>query len=137
MKRKFIILPVIFALFLIILPACDARGYGSLKAITRPYIAQYECADATYGGESITEKFDYIELILENKRDLLLIYKPKGGDKHSAKGKYTFDAKSRELTADIGVYGVKLKQTTTVKNGRFTISKTIGKKQLIMNFKAK
>lgn len=124
-------------MFLIILPACDARNAGSLKSITRPYIAQYECKEATFGGEDILDKFDYIEINLADKEKLQLIFKLKNGERHVYDGKYTFDVKTRELSADIGVMGVKFKKTTTVKNGKFTVSKTIGKKQLIMQFKAK
>lgn len=137
MKKKLIIISAICALLLVLLPACNAKDTGSLKSLTRPYIAQYECTDATYGGEDLLKKFDYIEVLLEDKEQLQVIYRQKGSERRVVKGKYTFDLDTREMNADIGIFGVKIKQSVTVKNGRFTVSKPIGKKQLIMNFKAK
>lgn len=138
MKNKFIVLSaIICALLLILLPACDAQNAGSLKSITRPYIAQYECTEATFGGDNILDKFDYIEVNLLDKEKIQLIFKIKNSEKRVTDGKYTFDPKTHELSADIGVFGVRFKQSTTVKNGKFTVSKAIGRKQLILKFKSK
>lgn len=137
MKRKFILLSVFCALLLVLLPACDARKTGSLRDITRPYIAQYECTEATLGGDDMLEKFDYIEIYLANKNNLEIIYKPKNGERKIVKAPYKFDLSTRELSAEIGILGHKFRQAVKVENGKFTVSKTIGKKQLIMKFKAK
>lgn len=117
--------------------ACDAREAGSLKSITRPYIAQYECTEATLGDENLLEKFEYINIVLVNKDTMQVIYKPKNDKKQINETKYSFDNKTRELSAEIGIYGFKFKQSTVVEKGKFTVSKPIGKKQLIMKFKAK
>ena len=104
MKKKFIVLSaIICALLLILLPACDAQNAGSLKSITRPYIAQYECTEATFGGDNILDKFDYIEVNLLDKEKIQLIFKIKNSEKRVTDGKYTFDPKTHELSADIGV----------------------------------
>lgn len=137
MKRKLLLISIIFALTLILLPACDAKNAGSLKSITRPYIAQYECTSATFGGDDILERFDYIEITLVNKKDMEVIYKPKGGDRKLIKTTYSLNTETRELTAEVGIYGYKFKETTKIQNGKFTISKAIGRKQLIMNFRMK
>ena len=72
MKRKFTFIAVIITLILTLLPACDARETGSLKALTKPYIAHYECYEGSFGGEDLMEKFDYVEIILQDKENLLL-----------------------------------------------------------------
>ena len=117
--------------------ACDAREAGSLKSITRPYIAQYECVEATLGNENLLDKFEYITVVLVNKDTMQIIYKTKGGKKKVNETKYKFDNNTHELSAEIGIYGFKFKQTTVVEKGKFTVSKPIGTKQLIMKFKAK
>lgn len=137
MKRKLLFVAVICALLITILPACDAQKAGSLKVITRPYIAQYECISAIFGDEDLLEKFDYIEINLVNKKELELIYKPKNGDRKIITTTYELNPETRELSADIGIFGYRFKQTTKIENGKFTVVKTIGKKQLIMNFKVK
>lgn len=137
MRTKLFVTAIIFALLLTVFPACDAREAGSLKALTKPYIAQYECTEAKLGDEDLLEKFEYITIVLEDKQTLKLIYKPKDGEKHVMESTYSLDTETRELTADLWILGYKFRQSTTVKNGKFTITKKIGDKQLIMNFKSK
>lgn len=127
----------ICSILLLLLPACDVRNAGSLKSLTRPYIAQYECTEATLGGENLFDTYEYIEIILVNKEEMQLIYKPKNGEKHTVEGTYTFNMDTRELTADIGILGYKFRESAKVEHGKFTISKAIGAKQLVMKFKAK
>ena len=137
MKRKIIFLTAILTLILLLLPACDARQYGSLKSLTKPYIAQYECTEAKLGEQDLLERFDYIEINLEPKNKMQVIYKPKDGKKNIVESRYSFDVKSHELTAEIGILGYNFKEATVVENGKFTLTKTIGDRQLIMKFKAK
>ena len=137
MRTKLFVTAIIFALLLTVFPACDAREAGSLKALTKPYIAQYECTEAKLGDEDLLEKFEYITIVLEDKQTLKLIYKPKDGEKHVMESTYSLDTETRELTADLWILGYKFRQSTTVKNGKFTTTKKIGDKQLIMNFKSK
>lgn len=137
MKRKLILIAAILTLLLTILPACDAQKAGSLKTITRPYIAQYECTSATYGDDNLLDKFDYIEVNLADKKELELIYKLKNGNRNVITTTYELNPETRELSADIGIFGYKFKQTTKIENGKFTVTKTIGKKLLIMNFELK
>lgn len=121
---------------LILLPACDIKNAGPLKSITHPYIAQYECVEATLGEEDLLKKFDFIKITLLNKENMELCYKPKDGESKTIKSNYTFDYKTRKLTAEVGILGYTFKQSTVIEKGRFTISKPIGSKQLIMKFKA-
>ncbi len=137
MKRKFTFIAVIIALILTLLPACDAREMGSLKALTKPYIAHYECYEGSFGGDDVMEKFDYVEIILQDKENLLLSYKFKDGEKQKVESKYKFNNETHELTADIGIFGFRFKESVVVENGKFTVSKPIGTKQLIMKFKTK
>ena len=117
MKRKIIFLTAILTLILLLLPACDARQYGSLKSLTKPYIAQYECIEAKLGEQDLLKRFDYIEINLEPKNKMQVIYKPKDGKKNIVESRYSFDAKSHELTAEIGILGYNFKEATVVENG--------------------
>lgn len=138
MKRKiFFITVLISVLALPLFCACNAKELTSLKAITHPYIAEYECTSATYGDENLLDKYEYIEIILVNKSEMDIVYKPKNEQKHIIKSTYSFDSKTKELTGEVGILGCKVRGTTKIENGKFTVTKTIAKKQLIMNFKAK
>ena len=136
MKKRFIFFALICTLLLALLPACDIKNAGSLKSITNPHVAQYECTEATLGEEDLLKKFDFIKITLVDKENLELNYKQKDGESRLIKSKYTFDVKTRTLTAEMGILGYSFKQSTVVEKGKFTISKSIGGKQLIMKFRA-
>ena len=127
---------VICTLLLTLLSGCDIKNAGSLKSITNPHVAQYECVEATLGEEDLLKKFDFIKITLVDKENLELNYKQKDGESKLIKSKYSFDVKTRTLTAETGLLGYSFKQSTVIEKGRFTISKSIGGKQLIMKFKA-
>ena len=136
MKKRVIILTVLCTFLLTLLSACDIKNAGPVKSLTRPYIAQYECIEATLGDEDLLDKFDYIKITLLDKDKLELSYKPKEGDSKSIESNYSFDINTRTLTAEIGILGYTFKQSTVIEKGKFTLSKPIGSKQLIMKFKA-
>ncbi|MDE7439238.1 MAG: hypothetical protein K2N23_01835 [Clostridia bacterium] len=136
MKKRFLFIAVLCTLMLTFLSACDIKNAGSLKSITNPYIAQYECVEATLGEEDLLKKYDYIKITLVDKENLEFNYRPKNGENKTLKSKYTFDVESRKLSAEVGILGYTFKQSTIVEKGKFTISKSIGGKQLIMKFKA-
>lgn len=136
MKKRLIIFVALFTFLLTLACACDMKNAGPLKSITHPYIAQYECVEATLGKEDLLKKFDYIKITLVNSDTMELNYKQKEGKNKTIKSNYNFDTKSRTLTAEIGILGYTVKQSTVVEKGQFTISKSIGGKQLIMKFKA-
>lgn len=141
MKRKFFIVLAILALCLCILPACkmDTESFArsSVKTITKPYIAQYECVEARFGEDNFIEYYDYIRVILLNKNKMELIYKLKDGDKKSVIGSYTIDPETREIDAEIGILGYKFKEKVKVEKGEFVISHIVLKKELYMKFQTK
>lgn len=136
MKKRLILFAFLCTLLLTFLSACDVKNAGPLKSITNPYIAQYDCVEATLGEQDLLKKYDYIKITLVDKENLELTYKPKDGDNKTIKSQYTFDSKTRKLNAEVGILGYKFKQSTIVEKGKFTISKAILGKQLIMKFKA-
>lgn len=141
MKRKFLTVIVILALCLCVLPACkintESFAKSSVKAITRPYIAQYECVEARFGEDNLIEYYDYIKVILLNKNKLEILYKLKDGDKKSIVGTYNVDTETREIDAEVGILGYKFKKKVKVENGEFIISHIIMKKELYMKFQTK
>ena len=137
MKKKLFLIIAFIAIFSTLFSACDVKNQSSLNSLTRPYIAQYECTEATYGGVDIKDKFEYIEIILKDKENLELIYKPVDGEKHTHKSKYNFNTETRELSAEIGILGYRFKPVVKIQNGRFTVTQQIGAKPLILKFKAK
>lgn len=137
MKRKFTVITLLLwvCLTLCFLPACEVRAEGSVKELTKPYIAQYECVEARLGEENLLEQYDYIRIILVDKSNMQVVIKPKNDDKHVMEGNYSLDFGTRELTGEIGILGCKFREKTTVNNGEFVISKTILSKHLYIKFK--
>lgn len=135
--KKNILISIIFsvaALVLLILPACSMTAEGSLKTITKPYIAQYRCIEARLGEENLLDDYEDITITLLDREELEVSFKPKGKEKHSFQVPYTFDPKTHELSGEAGILGYRLKEKVIIENGSFTISKALGKKQLVMKF---
>ena len=109
---------------------------SSIKDITHPYINTYECRTATLGQTDILCGYDYIRLIIGESNSLTLLTKPKNGEEYACFGTYAYDRTTGELTADIGVLGYKMKPTTKIERGRFTITMPVLNRQLIMSFEA-
>ncbi len=137
MKRKILFSAALLflSLSILLLPACEARAEGSIKEITKPYIAQYECVEAKLGDKNLLEQYDFIRIILVDNEKMQIVFKPKDNDKQIIDGAYDLDFKTRELVGEIGILGYKFKEKTTVQKGEFVISKTILAKQLYMKFK--
>lgn len=141
MKRNLTILIIILSLTLTALTACgngvNIQTQSSIKTITRPYIAQYECTEARYGDINLLENYEYIKIIFLNNDDLEIVYKPNDGEKKFFDGKYTIDPQTRELEADLGILGYTFKEKVKVENGKIVISKLLGQKELFVKFEIK
>ncbi|MCI8370374.1 MAG: hypothetical protein HFE41_04260 [Clostridia bacterium] len=136
MKRKFFVFALLFA-FLLVLPACDMATGGSLKTLTKPYIATYECVEARLGQQDLLEKYEYINITLLNAKEFEISFKPNGGDKKSFKGEYTVNPETREFQGEIGVMGINFKEKTKIENGEFTLTRNFIHVTLFMKFKMK
>lgn len=142
MKKRFLFFTVIITLLLILVPACSASttangASGSLKAITKPYIGEYECVAARLGESDLLEKYEFIKITLLDDEKMEVSFKPKGGAKKSFEGGYKVNEETREFTGEVGIFGVKFKEATKIENGKFTLTKLIFNTPLIMNFKMK
>lgn len=137
MKRKISLLTVLFCAVLLLFPACGIDMQASIKTITKPYIAEYECVEARLGNENLLEKYEYFYITLVNSEELEISFREKDGKRTLLKGTYTIDPKTRELTGETGVIGFKFKETVIVKNGEFVIEKNLGPFPLYMKFKVK
>ncbi|MDE6505051.1 MAG: hypothetical protein K2L42_04195 [Clostridia bacterium] len=137
MKRKLPFIAIVFILILCMLPACEISASGSLKSLTKPYIAEYVCTDARLGEENLLDKYEFIKITLLDSKELEVSFKPKGGEKRAFKGNYSVDGETREFTGKIGIFGVTFKETAKIENGKFTITKNILSKTLVMKFEMK
>ena len=140
MKKKITILTLLLVFIICaVLPlsACEMSGNDSIKAITNPYIAQYECVDANYGGKDFLKDFDFIRVTFLNAKELEISYMYKGGKKHTFNANYTVDPTTREFVADIGILGMRFQQAAIIKDGKFTVSRRIFRKQMTMKFEMK
>lgn len=140
MKRKLSLICAVCAVLILVLSslaACSVPTDGSIKSITKPYIAEYECVEARLGNLDLLEKYDYITITLLEKSEMLVSFKPKNGEKKSFKGEYTITPETREFTGTAGIFGAPVKETVKIENGSFTITRTVLATPLILKFRMK
>lgn len=136
MKKKIFAATIVFAALCLCLCAFKVDMDSSVKSLTKPYINTYECTFARFGNENLLEKYEYVKITFLDDKQLEVSYKRPKGKKHSHVCDYTYDEKTRQFEAEVGILGFKFKQATTIENGKFTISMPILGKPLIMNFSA-
>ena len=120
-----------------LLPACEINANGSIKALTKPYITEYECVEGYLGGEDLLKQYDFIKITLLNKEELEVSFKPKNGKKRAFKGAYQVDPETREMTGEVGVFGVQFREKIKIENGQFVIVRKILTKPLLLKFQTK
>lgn len=138
MKRNLkLICLLITTAMLCLLSACNIDAQQSIKAITKPYIAEYECVEARFGENDILKEYEYISITLLDKSEMEIKYKPKDGEKRSFRGNYEVNPDTREMSGEIGILGFNFKQSVKIEKGEFTITQNILHMPLIMKFKMK
>lgn len=137
MKKKIISSVVLFTTLCLLLCAFKVDGQSSVKSLTHPYINTYECTHARLGDEDLLEKYEYFKIIFLDTKQLKVSFKRKDGKRHDYVCDYTYDDKTREFSAQIGILGFTFKQKTVIENGKFTVSMPILFKQLYMLFEVK
>jgi len=130
-KLKSSLLAGIVALFLLF----SGKG-SSLKDITKPYLGEYECTNATFNGEDYLDRFSYIRLLLEGDETYSLLFCEKGNERQQVKGNYTYDEKEKTITFSIEENSF-LKRKFKLENGILNIVLPIGNKILLMQFEQK
>lgn len=134
MKKKFIAPILVAVAACMCMCAFTLDMNSSVKSLTKPYIATYDCTFAQLGKQDLLEKYEYLKITLLDDKKLEVSFKRKKGKKHSYTSTYTFDDESGELKAEIGILGFKFRQATKIENGKFNISMPILGKQLSMVF---
>ncbi len=134
MKKK------IFAVMLAAVTAClflcafTFDSDSSVKSLTKPYIATYDCTYAQLGKEDLLEKYEYLKITFLDDKQLEVSFKRKKGKRHAYVSDYVYDDKTGEIKAEIGILGFKFRQATKIENGKFNLSMPILGRQLIMQF---
>jgi hypothetical protein len=137
MKRKiFFIIPSL-CVCLLLFCAFKIDPHSSLKDLTHPYINTYECTYAQLGETNLLENYEYFKITFLDDKTLEVSFKKKGEKRHAYETPYTIDESTGAFTAEIGILGFKFRQTTTIKDGKFTLSMPILTKQLVMQFAVK
>ena len=136
MKIKFII-PTLLLAFLSLFCGCDAMNAGSLKTLTHPYINEYQCTKAILGEKDLLTDYEYITINILNDKKLLITSKPKNGEKITINGEYEVNEDSGEIICKSSFLGAEIKERVFIKKGKFTISKIIAEKPLILIFESK
>ena len=88
------------AAMLFMLPAC---GNGSLKDITKPYLGEYECKNATLGERDYVEEFSFIRLELKRTTNLRYLIARKTVKKGKRRGRIATTKKKKRSPFLMGI----------------------------------
>ncbi len=130
--KTIIFLPLILCAMLACAFTFDRTS--TLTDLTHPYINTYECTSARLGDEDLLEKYEYFTITFLDERTLEVSFKKQGGNRHAYTCEYTVDEKTQELTAELGIFGFKFRQSAIIENGKFTLCMPVLGKPLIMVF---
>ena len=110
---------------------------GGLKDITKPYLGEYQCKNATYGKQDILEGFSYVIIELKADETFVLRYADKEGKKKGEeKGTYVYDEKKETISFKLDKKS-DWKREFPLKKGEIVISLKMGNKPLVLTFEQK
>ena len=116
---------------------CAIGKSSSLKDVSKPYLGEYECKQATYGGKDYLEDFTYIRLELQSKDRFILSYCDKlTNKKNQVEGEFAFDEQTNTVTLQVGEEAC-IKRQFPLKDGVLLVITTIGNKILQLRFEQK
>ena len=136
-KRKFGIFILLIICFLVssAFTGCKTEDLSSLRSLSKPHLCTYECESATLAGKDVLGHFQIILLELRDGGKFLLTAKPRKGRAIRQEGRYTFDEDSQVLTMSATRGKKPYTKAVTVERGSFTVSKSIGGRELVLKFK--
>lgn len=137
MKRRIILLFIPLLLSVFSLCAFTFDKTSTIKDLTHPYINTYECTSARLGDEDLLEKYEYFIITFKDEKNLEVSFKRYDGNRHAYTCEYSVDQDTNALTAEMGILAFKLRQTTKIENGKFTLAMPILGRPLIMVFEVK
>jgi hypothetical protein len=110
----------------------SSQTNSSLPDITKPYLGEYECKNATLGERDYMSYFDDIRLELKSDETFSLRYQTIDGRKGEETGKYAYNPQTQTICLELQ-QGVK--RCFPLKKGILSISFQIGDKLLNAQFK--
>ena len=137
MKKKIIPSVAFLAAACLLLCAFTIDCKSSIKSLTHPYINTYECTRAQLGNEDLLEKYEYFKITFIDAENLQVSFKRKEGKRHDYTCRYTYDDKTQEFAAEIGIFGFTFRQKSKIENGKFSVSMPVFNRQLFMLFEVR
>ena len=135
MRKCLYLLGLLFpSLFL--LCGCDVSEMSTLADLSKPYVGFYECESMLYGGEDLTDRFEYIRLELGYGGDFELTYRGKERNEGSYGGTYEVDTEAGEITLQMQYGFVSKSFTFLMGSGSIFIDLPVHGKLLHAEFKA-
>ena len=109
---------------------------GKLTDVTKPYLGEYECKQATLGEKDCLKKFDYIRLELKVDGKFVLSYRENDGKKQAIKGTYEYDSKNECVQLKMGGGGI-IHRNFPLKEGVIYITIPFKMKSIALQFEQK
>lgn len=133
--RKTALAACIFACALF--AGCDVQSLSSLGAFSEVHAGEYECVRATLGGTDLLSLCRYVHLTLERGGTFTVSAKSKAGVLEEGRGRYDYDPADGALTLYAERGDRRYAKQTVLREGSFTITHTLGGRELIVQFRVK
>ena len=135
MRKCLYLLGLLFpSLFL--LSACNVSEMSTLADLSKPYTGFYECESISYGGDDMTDRFEYIRLELAYGGEFELSYRGKEGGEGSYGGTYEVDTEAGEITLQMQYGPVSKSFTFLMESGSIFVDLPVHGKLLHAEFTA-
>lgn len=142
MKNRIKKISLLFLTFLCVIFAsafvgCKTEDLSSLYSLSKPYLTEYECTQATLAGKDMLHLFKYVQVEFKEDGVFTVRAKPKIGVLYKKDGKYTFNEDTKIFSAKLNVLGKNYSKSFKLQKGAFTVSVNYSGKQLVMKFVAR
>ncbi len=109
---------------------------STLKDITKPYLGEYECTQATLGDVDYLKEMKYIRLMLQKGDEFILSYCPQDKAEQTLKGSYKYDKDKQIIVLKLS-NGMCFERAFPIKKGEIYITVPIGALNLRLIFEQK
>ena len=107
---------------------------SKLTDITKPYLGEYECKNATFGGVDYLKNYRYIRLELKADETFVVSYREQNGMPKTVEGNYQYNKEKQTICFQTGEG---IKREFPLEKGTLYVTTSLAQKTLRIVFEQK
>ena len=115
---------------------CNVNEMSSLRAITRPYAAEYKCKRLQLGGDDLLGNYEYLKLDLRADGNYRFFWRDSSGAEDEYTGKYEMDEQTSRVRFSAPAGGEERSFEFPYEKGAVSIQLVFNEKLLVADFSA-